>query len=446
MIELIALIFILVVLIYWPSLNGPPIWDDFTALDAQIRAGRVDTRWLNMRSVTRASWALTFRAARRWPVLDGPALHHLISALIHATVAISTIPIARALGLNEVVVALLVAVHPLAVSSIASVGQRASALSTMFMVLAVDAWLIVHPVASAPLLVLALMSKEDALGLISLAGLISKRYRDAFSNATAARHLVAAGQPSSLPFRLHLILASTSNLTILPLWVVGLAYDVLYPLQRHILPGLIIFMSLLYIQVTLVGWIGLTFWLSPFVLYWFVPLPHQVVDSRAYSLVVLTGLGLTVLLPNWLVVPTICWFAIQSTRLAWRYESPIRYWRSSSKSETSQINLAASLQSVGQLEEATKVLNAVVKSNPSSGIAWANLGLIYEAVARQHYVAASAEITQNGQRGPSWNSFVSNLKTAVMLLDRAHQLNPDDQSIRHYREHVRTLARELRVG
>ena len=152
---------------------------DYVSRNPHVQAG------LNWQTVR---WALTATEAANWHPLTwlshaldcqlyglDPAAHHVTSMGLHTlNVLLLFLLLARATGLTgrSLLVALLFAVHPLNVESVAWVAERKSVLCTLFFLLALGAygWYVQRPNARryllvAAMFVLALASKPMAITL-----------------------------------------------------------------------------------------------------------------------------------------------------------------------------------------------------------------------------------------------------------------------------------------
>lgn len=446
MLDLILTIIAFALLTGLPALNGPPLHDDHNILPVFDRS-RLDRKspkyagWKRPRILTELTWTLA-----------GPnfALQHLVNILLHAGVAVAAIPLALTLGLNPVPAALVVAAHPLAVAAVGSVGQRASILSALLLIAGIDATLYIGVVAGLPFAPLALAAKEDALGLLSLIGLLTRAGRKGAQQAREAAALSAINENTTLPFAQHHSRSVAKFIRLFPKWIAGLGFDIVHDLGGESwkqLPSIVAFFFILvFLSRSPVGLeIGLLLLLSPMVAYWFVPLPNAIVEARAYSLILPIGLAVAALDPPvWALVALVGWFATQAARRSFVHSSAERYWRSTaSRSKLARINLAATLAGIDQLEEAERINREIVTTDSNCGVAWANIGLIAEARARPLYMQACIQYEQTGRRDGAYHAFRGELATARVLLERARALHPTDPSIARYHGYVDKIAKEL---
>lgn len=130
---------------YFPALNGDFLWDD---------AGHVTNPALQPWSGLWRIWFEVGATQQYYPLLhtafwfehqlwgDAPVGYHLVNVLWHATSACLLTSILRRLEIHGAVLAALVfALHPVCVESVAWISEQKNTLSTVFCLAAVLAWL-----------------------------------------------------------------------------------------------------------------------------------------------------------------------------------------------------------------------------------------------------------------------------------------------------------------
>ncbi len=449
-----ALVLVLGLLAYLPAIRGPLVWDDYNSINETALSG-VLWRGLWLRLTTRASWRAVFELAKK---LNAPELHlplqHTTSLLLHIGVALATGPLAAATGADPLLVALTVALHPLATSAVAQIGQRASVLSWFLTLMGLNC-VVWFGIFGTPLAAIfwaaALMAKEDFAGPVGLLGFLT-RFK-VYATTEADRALAASGAQIRLSRSEHLPRALAGSLSKLLLWFFGLSQSV-----EHRSPAkswsraLILLCTYVAASAVLVRAPGLwpiaaLLWLSPMVLYWFVPTAHILFESRFYSIVTVFGLVVG-LLPLWAALPLVLLWGCQTAWRCYIHADAIRFWESALQRGTKLTvwtNLAAQLQARQQLELAEYWNTKLVEHYPNYGLAYVNQGLIEMKRAVDQYVAACQELEQLGRRGAEHQKFQTFLQRSVLLLRRGAQLNPNDKlTQQHYSEAV-AVAKALRV-
>lgn len=439
----ISLTLLLVLLIYLPVLEGEPVWDDLHAVYLNpyiyngdwkeffrgLKFGLRDPS-LHVRRVTQISWCLSCLVRPQFRIFS----LHFGNVIIHlASVGLVSILSAR-YGLSEWI-PLIFAVHPLAVPAVAVVGQRATLLSYFFFLLCLT-----FPFLSVIALPIALMSKEDILGPVSLLGLCLSSVRKWMK--TNDTGLVAA----SLPLSSHRWWEKAElGCRFLFRWFLGgdrTDYWTDFAPRLLVFP---LFIALSFLVIVFGSFAirvaFLLIWLSPFSFYWFYPIAHPTVESRAYSL--LLPFAILASYCGWFVIPI--WAAFSAVRCFW-FSNPIRYWDAAdSRSLHVKLNRAACRQNIGDLDGAEPFLYSAIAQDPKCGIAHANLGLIAESRSKQLYLLASQELEQTGRRGENYQNFRSSLLQAVHHLNHALSICPEDQTVRNFHQSVITVAKGLKV-
>ena len=160
---------------YWPALNGTWLWDDNLLVYSNVRLhtfaglGKI---WFA--APTTDYWPLTWTFLWiEWHLWgDAPLGYHLASLALHVASAFLLWRVLARLGLRRGWIgALLFAVHPLAVESVAWISEIKNTLSLPLFLLAFDAWLDAdkgRPLAyprSLVFFVLALLAKTSTIML-----------------------------------------------------------------------------------------------------------------------------------------------------------------------------------------------------------------------------------------------------------------------------------------
>ena len=163
------------IFVYTPALNGTWLWDDNLLVYSNSRLhnlaglGKI---WFAAPATD--YWPLTFTLLwLEWHLWgDAPFGYHLVSLALHITSAFLLWRILARLGLRRGWIgALLLAVHPLAVESVAWISEIKNTLSLPLFLLAFDAWLDAedgHPRAyprSVALYLLAMLAKTSTVML-----------------------------------------------------------------------------------------------------------------------------------------------------------------------------------------------------------------------------------------------------------------------------------------
>ena len=460
MIEVSLLLLAFAFLVYLPCLMGEPVFDDRQVIldDVNVMSGGVTIHFRTPeRSITKLSYALVVRwIPRAWMF---PA-QHVVNVLLHWGVALLAMPLAERLGVNSALVAFIIVAHPLAVSAVGPAGYRGAVLSQLWVLAAINAGLW-HGWAALPFLVLAVLSKEDALGVFSLLALVRPYYWKRFWKLSGHAGKSIGGMPTSLPFRRYVPTAFVENLRHWVLWMVGLDQNVDHDVRLRrfgsgafgaalvlflFAVGLILIYSSFLLKVCLLLWL-----ISPFPLYWFLPLPDPVAEVRAYGTIFPIALGIA-----GIAIYPVVWIAMFGAFACWRatcYASGHAYWssaiRDGSRNHRARINLGGQLQGRGQLPEAEAMARGVITEDPNSPLAWTNLGLIFQAVANKQYVEACQALEQLGPASPVFHGVHAaakdNFRQACAILETARSLDPKDKVVERYQAEVTGLAARLKM-
>ena len=138
-------IFATVLLVYWPALSGTFIWDDdghVTRPELRSLAG-LGRIWFEL-GATQQYYPVLHSAfwLEQFAFGDAPAGYHLLNVLLHATAACLFAQVLRRLNVAGAwFAALLFALHPVCVESVAWISEQKNTLSTVLYLLAALAYL-----------------------------------------------------------------------------------------------------------------------------------------------------------------------------------------------------------------------------------------------------------------------------------------------------------------
>ena len=441
MIELAALVLVLILLMYWPCENGEPVMDDMSIFGnlSLIQGKWIEQfrSWRSPRVLTRVSWALCACGPGRQV---GPFIEflHLGNVLLHGIAALLTVPIGQAAGVNPALVVLLFAVHPFASSAVANMSHRASILAYCFVLGAIDAALLGFWPLSPVLLTVAFLSKEDAVGPLSLLFTITNRAKAYLSVVDDG--LKTAGLSGSLPWNRYLPSVVVENLLRLPQWFLGLGQSVSHSLHPRRwsdlwivtpLVPVVVLMALSPIPAHRVAL--LLFLLSPFVLYLGIRIKDTVVEGRWYSWTLpFALLWASLPLPIPVFTALIVLFAAMTARRAWFHQNQILFWKSAltaMPSERVLLNYGASLASHGDPVSAIEQYETILRRNPAHALALLNLGLLLEDEANRYYARGCGTLEQTGKRSDDFKQFKHYRKLAKDKISRAFELAPKDSIV-----------------
>jgi hypothetical protein len=170
-----ALILGLVAVVYFPAVKGGFVWDDDSMLTRNIvlQPGGLQRSWFttDQPNYWPITWTSYWIEHKLWGM--NPTGYHLTNILIHALSAILAWRILRRLRVPwPLPVALVFAVHPVAVESVAWISQRKTILAMLFFLVALLAYLRFEESGNRRLygwalaaFILALLSKGSVVGL-----------------------------------------------------------------------------------------------------------------------------------------------------------------------------------------------------------------------------------------------------------------------------------------
>lgn len=469
-------------LIYFPCLNGPPIYDDQQLFQNQIwtwKAMRRPTlRWLPMLTL-----GLTFNKV---PVKYVLQTLHLTNALFHWINALLIQQIAShymdPISASVAMVAFLV--HPLCAPAVAPIATRAIVMASGFTLLGVWAIQSGFALLALPCILAAVFCREDAVAIIPLMLILTavesapmalvlmalmavtayfipiRRTWTWLMARKGDRGMMAAGVVDSFKQPIYTLTAITENVIRWPLWALGLGMNpdpLLDPVSfwsvriraaTLILGAAAVLLvsgpPVIQLAILMIGF-------SPWAATWFIQLPDAVAEYRAY----VTAIGpalLAALLP-WPVAMVMClWWAILATRRAYQQRHPVPYWLAAWREKRPKfrvaLNTGAAFQQVNDLANAQKWHQKALEIQPANGIALANMGLLHEGMSRVERHLLSQAYVQTGQVNPkeaeqrNQNS-LTHLAEAYQFMERAEQACPQDPIVKQYAAMVRDSAARM---
>lgn len=474
MIALVALAFIL--LLNLPALHAQPLYDDQPYfLDPDNF--KWDWKWLKKgynRSLSTATLRATFCFI---PTGFQITFIHLTQALLHFIVTMEVFGLTGALSLPENeqhFVVLVVAVCPVAYSAVAPIATRAVLVSSVFTTLAL--WLMVsgHPVLALLVCIPAIASREDAILTVPVILMYTALERPFTALAIAGglllialpwwrfllslvRHKLRnngdqgmgwAGFTQSFPQPEYSLTAFTENLLRFPCWMVGLrqnpdpfiqpvrVWSWSFLLALFIAGGFLFIASHNTLALLLIV-------VSPWVGSWFFRLPDVVAENRAYSTIPGVALLLTPIAgyPN-LATLFILWLSYRALMRSWIQRDGVTYWKKAWSEKTPKlrvaVNIGAAYQTIGDMANAERWHQKAIALSPSNGIAWANLALWHEGMARiarrdrvamkliEFGVCQTEDVQQASEESNN------HMNHALELMHKGRTLAPQEPVVRNY--------------
>ncbi len=493
-----AVLLALVLLVYLPTIYATPIWDDqqlFNDVDLpkwRWRDSRGKPQWLNERWLTAASFGLTFRYAMRWTEdrrgtftvamchMTNIGIHFINTLLIYGLINSVSEPVRATFA------ALIFAVHPLAASAVCPIISRSSILSTTFILLATLAVVTGHPFLGLLMALGAFWSKEDAIAAVPLvvaltltilgiwwavalmvivvAGFLHQ-WRRLWALAvklwvnSGAEMMANAGLNTQLQQPTYTATAIVENLLRWPMWLFGFGMNPDPNAKTRRVWQALLVLGICgciygYARLTPVGHIAfLVMFLSPWTASWFFPLPDPVAELRAYS----TVLPMAILLsaaPIVLAVPLIVWLAVVAAHRAWLQQNEAQLWRWSwregSRKVRVAVNTGAAYTRSGRLQEAFAWHNKALSVAPDNGIAYINIALFYESMAKMERGVIGQQFAQMGminvdEQAKRTAEAAKALATAVCFARKAMANAPKDPHVRHYSSVIEKHAKSLKL-
>lgn len=317
---------LLAILSYLPAINGPFLFDDRDSVlnNAEIQSGNwIKTLWYGHWTILldRRLTSLTYCLQAIWPKTSRS--FHLVNVLLHAANGGLAMMIQRARGEDEVTIwlsGLLFVVGPFAVNAAGFITGRAAMLAASFGMLGVWAILIGHPLWALPLILPAVMAKEDAIVFLALFGVVSfmegywfwfvfpvfpvfalsalsRHERHTFlwkrlsSQQTGDMAMRRGGLPGSLPRWDHAVTVMVETVIHYPLWALGLKNAPYHgsgfehpPLWKIAVAVSILAasgMCAFTIQASRLPL--LLVWMGPWWIYVAAPVPDQLFEHRYYA-------------------------------------------------------------------------------------------------------------------------------------------------------------------
>ena len=481
MIELLLLA--IIVLIYFPCLNGMPIYDDQQLFQNQIwkwsSMKKPHLRWIPMMTL-----AATFNHV---PVKYQLQVLHLTSAVFHWMNALLVKQVALHYmdPVSASVVMIGYGVHPLAGAAVAPIATRSMILSMTFTLLGILS--IQHGLVllAAPCVLAAVFCREDAVAIVPLMVILALQQSPLSAIVLLAsfagialvmpirktwiwlmarkgdRGMLAAGITDSFPQPIYTMTSATENILRWPLWALGFGMNP-DPLLRPITLRSWKFYGALALMAAALFllWTGppvlklaiLVMGFSPWTATWFVQLPDGVAESRAYASVLAPPLML-----GWLWWPLgllVCllWILL-ACRRSFQQRHPVPYWLSAWREREPKfrvaLNLGAAFQAINDMDNARQWHLKALGLQPSNGIAMANLGLWHEGLSRverhllaQGYVHSGKLDAQEADLRNQQS--LTHLAHAVEWMEKAEKACPNDKVVQQYTKMVRESAE--RVG
>ncbi len=415
---------VIAILIYMPSINGTPIFDDSDVLSNLKTQFSWSKAWWRQairplawraRALTMISMAIQ----RKWPgTFRG---YHLGNIAIHALCGVLVERIAVELGADPALALLtgiLYIAHPFAVNTVGYITGRASLLSTGFGLAAVLAFLAGPVWAVALLWVASVYAKEDGVGFVPLlfalsiqqqrpvltwcfvlvmavgANRIAARYQKFTTRKNGDRAMRTIGLPVAHPQPWHGLTVFTETLIRLPFWAVGLKQSPYHGSGVAISSWKRVFLAVLVLSglVLAFSWAPIPILLilgGPWLVYILCPVPDQLMEYRNYSMVA----GFALLLAQILSIPTsidmsLVWTLAMSGGAgvsmiyAEAWASPLEMWarairHSSGDPSRAFQELGAQYKVAGDRWQAELNLEEALRINPNLGPAMNNLAWLY---------------------------------------------------------------------
>lgn len=303
--------------LYFPCINGQPVFDDNDILPNVIRWDilkargwkRVLRKIVTHRPLTHCSFLLS----TIWP--DTVRGLHLFNVVVHSLSALAVQRMGLAIGMDSVtstLAGLVFVVHPFAVNSVAYIAGRAALLSACLGLWAMVALLSGHPVLALVALGLSIGSKEDGAGyalLLFALSLLTVRYVFAsvlvvlgfatltllhsrlklYTESTGDQVMSTIGLPVSLRQPQHALTVLVETLNRLPYWFAGLSTSPYHgsgiPVPPFFKFSLALFIGLfLGYLISLFPIPLLLILLGPWLIYLLCPVPDQLMEYRNYSM------------------------------------------------------------------------------------------------------------------------------------------------------------------
>lgn len=494
-----AVLFALVLLVYFPAIYATPIWDDQQLfLDVDLpkwawKNSKGARRWHDERWLTQASFGLTFRYAQRWTEdrrhtftvamlhTTNILLHFINSLLFYGMVSVLVEPVRATLA------ALIFVVHPLAPSAVAPIVSRSSVMSTTFIIGA--SWLALtgHPFLALTMAVGAFWSKEDGVAafplVIALTALtspwmalvqavmvvavIGRMWQRLWALGyklyinSGATTMANAGLNTQLQQPAYTATAVIENLKRWPGWLFGFGLNAdPDTTKRSLFHGLLAFITAAFFA-GMVLFHGerssqaaiLILFLSPWTASWLFPLPDPVSELRAYSTVIPAAIFLSAA-PIVLAVPLVVWLGGVAAHRAWLQQNEIRLWRWSwdegSRKVRVAVNIGAAYTRNQKMKEAFEWHQVTSELFPDNGILLINLALFYESCCRAERGVIGNQFVVTGRVNPEEQAkrtqeAAKALATAIVYARKAMASAPKDPWVRQYAGVIEKHAKSLGV-
>lgn len=344
-----------ILLAYWPSLNGPFIFDDIDSVLGQSLVMNGDWRKtlrVPWRPLTQTSFALQ----AIWPKTARG--FHIVNWLLHAENALIIDVILRMLGAppsHALLLAVLYAVHPFSANTVAYISGRGSLLSAMFGFLGILSILSGMWPLAVPCLLLSFLAKEDGavfagtfaavqwwtgsgwfwIWAFPMLPFIYSRwtYFQWVLKNNGASNMTRGGLPGAHPRIGHALTVWVETLLHLPLWFLGLHQSPYHGSgidvpgkRRQCLAGAVFFGGILiYMFVPAVRLPLILIAVAPWLAFLATPIPDQLIEYRYYACGVAIPLMLSGL-PNWALFVLFIPAVIQTFHHAFAWSSRTAHW------------------------------------------------------------------------------------------------------------------------
>lgn len=474
MILLIAVVLALILLIYLPSLNAGPTYDDSQYfLDPELK--KWDWKWWKSwynRSLSTATIRATFCFV---PDAYHVQVLHATNMVLHFLNAVCVYGIA---GKPEAM--LLFAVSPLATSAVCPVATRATLLSTTFSFAALWLALSGHPFVGLLFMIPAIHSREDSIFMLPVMMLVSPW---TFSVPVIVAGLTGAaifqenlryilwhkitrngdegmsnaGFDESFPQPTYTITSFTENVLRWIPWNLGLIQNP-DPNVKATGPAycglaLMVFsigvtaVALLKLQILAIVLILL----SPWTASWFFRLPDAVAESRAYTTIAGFAMIVAALnLPIWLFTALIAALALTATYRTYQRRHGVPYWKAAWRPKNPKlrvaVNIAANYQTIGDMQQAMEWHAKAFEIASTNGIVLANMGLWHEGMARIARRDVANDLVQVGMMDAKkakdcHQRSVAHLQQALHLMSLGLFYCDKDPMVRLYADKVKEHAK-----
>ena len=406
MIPLVLLIIVFAV--YWPSLKGHFVSDDFVVIsNPNLQAGSYGMGTYTDRHL---SWWSLVRDFKRHDVealkrQAPPYWFHITNVLIHFACCLVVLGILHTIPGANPLAAFLFAVHPLCTGSVAYITGRFSLLSTLFGLISILGVLHGWPLLFLLGWWLACLSKPDMYTLPILAAILGGWYyllAYALLGVPYLRHWLRtrkiemaaiAGMPVKnfdsgqlrfgsdicLPRLEYFLTYICETIKWFPQWMFGLRLRIMPDVQKRAMWKLLMalfcmFLLLGFLLVLPMGLlkVGLALLLmSPWIFYSLIPLPHVIFEYRTYMNISGMIILLSILPTPALLLLGMLWFPL--TYLRSRYwNNTMALWGTAfnegSRSAYVLLHLGAAFLMYGRIADAETFIIEGLRKQPGNRV------------------------------------------------------------------------------